>query len=371
MSLLDGLKSIVTGSYLSGESRGKAEDALKDLSSIYEDIKPPELQALEAPDYQFVGKVDPVKVDRVDPISYEGLDPALASLALQGKSEMNNISVDPRLKDAQLNALASLEQVAADGGMTLQDKANLARIQNQASQADRGRRDAIMQNMRRRGMGGSGMELLASLDSSQAATDRHAQQGLDVAGMAQRRALDALMGAGNLGGAIRGQEFAEQSAVAQAQDAINRFNTANTNQNTYFNTGTINDMGRFNTTNDIGVQQFNANLGQTANLADAGYAMTAGLHNASGTQAAADKTTTAGHETQIHNKYTVPQQQFGNQMGVAAGKSGAKQAEAGYYGGQAASEEKGGQAALQGVLEVAAPFVNPTKKLGTDKPGED
>jgi len=53
---------------------------------------------------------------------------------------------------------------------------------------------------------------------------------LDVSAQAQSRALQALMQGGQLGGQIRQQDFGEQSEKAQAQDAINRFNTANRQQ---------------------------------------------------------------------------------------------------------------------------------------------
>ena len=180
----------------------------------------------------------------------------------QQESQMSDISVDPRLKNQQMAAMGALDEVIQGGGMTAQDTANLNRIQDQAATADRGRREAIMQNMNQRGMGGSGLELLNQLQSSQAATTQQGQQGLDVAGMAQQRALNAVMNQGQMAGQMRGQEFGEQSDIARAQDAINRFNTANQMGAREFNVG-----GRQNTANmgtDIRNQakRYNAGLPQ-------------------------------------------------------------------------------------------------------------
>src|SRR5690606_33373605 len=117
----------------------------------------------------------------------------------------------------------------------------------------------------------------AKLQSSQAATDRNAQQGLDVAGMAQQRALQAMMERGNMSGQMRGQDFSQQAQIAAAQDAINSFNTAN--QNT---------MGWNNAT-----MGYNAAVGNR----DARQ----GINNAN-----VDLSNTA----QMHNKFTIPSTSF-------------------------------------------------------------
>lgn len=157
-------------------------------------------------------------------------------------SQMKYVTTDPRLRSQQNAALDALNQISESGGLTLQDRANLSDIQNQVATADKGRRDALLQNMNARGMGGSGLELLANLQSSQAATDRGMQSGLNVAGMAQNRALDAIMQSGNLAGNIRGQDFSEQSKKAEAADAIARFNAQNRQDVNRYNIGGRQDM---------------------------------------------------------------------------------------------------------------------------------
>lgn len=159
-----------------------------------------------------------------------------------GPSAMQSVQVDPRLKSQQMAAMDALNEIQQGGGLNAQDRANLAQIQNESAVADKGRRDAILQNMAQRGQSGSGLELLSQLQSSQAATDRAAQQGLNISGMAQNRALDAIMQSGQLANQMRGQEFGEQSKKAEAEDAINRFNTQNRQNVNQYNVGGRQDI---------------------------------------------------------------------------------------------------------------------------------
>jgi hypothetical protein len=111
--------------------------------------------------------------------------------------------------------------------MTLRDKANLEDIISRQAAEERGARDAIMQNQRAMGRGGSGMELASKLMAQQGGATRAAQQGLDVAATAQERALQAIMQGGQMAGGMREQEFGEQARIAEAKDALARFNAAN------------------------------------------------------------------------------------------------------------------------------------------------
>lgn len=272
----------------------------------YEGLSAPELQDLEFGKYDWLGDLENQGIE------YQSLDPRL-----QGQSQMGDIAIDPRLKDAQMAALGSLQEIGDAGGMTASDQANLSRIQSQTGQADRGRREAIKQSMAQRGMGGSGMDLLAQLQSNQAATDRSAQQGLDVAGMAQDRALQAIQMGGGMAGDLRGQSFGEQSQQATAQDAINRFNTGNMNQ-----------MSQFNAQQQMEADRFSADAANQANL-----------YNVSGRQSTADRNVDTGNQQQQYNQ-NLQQQGFKNEMDLAGGKAGVYGAQAGYNTGIADRKQK-------------------------------
>jgi hypothetical protein len=203
MSILDNLDIFDFGG--KGKKLDRAtEREIQKLASSFDGVNTPEYDTWTPDEYDWLGDV---------------------TLGQQGGTEFDNISLDPRMKDAQMQALMSLQDIGNNGGRTLADDANMNKILSSVNADDRGRREAILQNANARGMGGSGMEMLAQLDSSQAATSRANQGGLDVAAQAEMRALDAMQRAGLLGGQIRSQEFDEQAQRARSQDLINNFNT--------------------------------------------------------------------------------------------------------------------------------------------------
>lgn len=294
MSMFDALTDGL-GITNSTKKRDEEADRLRrEAGDMFKDVKAPDLQNITPEQYKWLQDYQPELLGELQQSEYSDIN-----------SEFDNVSSDPRLKDAQMSALRSMQDVANNGGMNAEDKANLARIQSEASQADRGRRDAIMQNMQARGMGGAGTELLAQLQSSQAATDRQAQQGLDVAGMAQRRALEAMMNQGNMAGNIRGQDFGEASQKASAADAIAKFNASNSLANQQFNIG-----------NDINKQQTNMQAVNQGNQ-----------FNIQGKQGVASANVDNTNKAQVQNN-DVKQQGFGNDMAIKGAQSGALQNQA-------------------------------------------
>lgn len=163
-----------------------------------------------------------------NPLAIDSLNPN--DLARLGASQYGNITTDPRLANAELAALSSLEERANGSGLSLQDEADMARLKTQTNAQNRGRQGAIQQEMQRRGMTGSGMDLVARMQAAQAATDQEALASLEKAAMAQAGQRDAAARMGGMASSMRGQQFNEQAQKAAAQDAIARFNTANTVQ---------------------------------------------------------------------------------------------------------------------------------------------
>ena len=216
------------------------------------------------------------------------LTPELEQALSQGRSEMEGVSTDPRLREAQMAALAGLQDVANNGGMSATDRARWNTMQSELNQNEQGQRGAIMQDMARRGQAGSGMELAAQLMNQQASAQRASQQGMDVKAQAEQRALEALMNSGNMAGSIRGQEFGEKSAAAQAQDALNRFNVQTRQQ-------------------VMGGNVDRRNQAQAMNLSES--------------QRVADTNVGMRNQQQMHNKGLL-QTNYQNQMQRAAGMTG-------------------------------------------------
>jgi hypothetical protein len=338
-----------TSKAIRGKGDKKAEKLAEESAQGFKDIELPELKDVQYEgdtwlgDYKPITSADPTSVS-FDPVTAAQAELSQMDAVQMGDTAFDGVSVDPRLKDAQMAALSQLAGIAEGGGMNAADKANLAAIQSQTGQADRGRREAILQNMQQRGFGGSGNELLAQLSSSQAATDRSAQEGLNIAGMAQQRALDAMMQSGNLAGGIRGQDFGEQARIADARDAVSRFNAGVQNNANQFNAGAANNMSQFNTGQANNMGQFNAsgkfdasktNAANTMNnnQFNAGQVNQAGMFNTSGRQAAANSQVDARNKSVAQNSQNA-QQGFNNKITRAGGVANANNALGNIYTNQ-------------------------------------
>lgn len=149
------------------------------------------------------------------------LDPNLGEEFLQAASSYANI--DPRYKDEQLGVLDALNTIVDTDGMDPQSRAVLHQLTGQTQAAERGGREAIMQNAAARGIGGSGLELGAQLSNQQGSATSLANQGFQAAADANQRKLQAI---NDIAG-VSGQMFGQEAQAAQAQDAINNFNTSN------------------------------------------------------------------------------------------------------------------------------------------------
>ncbi len=209
-----------------------------------------------------------MKVQLENLVSQGQLSPEQAQAQLAQNTAMQDISTDPRLKQAQMQALQGLQDTANNDGLSAVDRAQLEKVKSETGQQDRGQRDAILQNAHSRGVGGSGLELMAQLQSQQGSAQKASQMGFDVAAQAQQNKLAALQQAGQLGGQIRGQDFDQQAQTAQAQDAINKFNAANKQQVNLANTSATNQANATNLANKQDVANQNVGLHnqeQTAN----------------------------------------------------------------------------------------------------------
>lgn len=302
----------------------KASNLMREAYAQYGDVIAPEIEKYDPQMLQYLGDVNYEELRSQGDLTYSDVG-----------TDFNNISVDPRFKENQMASLGALDEIIAGGGFNATDRANLTRAQNEAAQGDRGRRDAIMQNMQMRGVGGSGMELLAQLQSSQAATDRSAQAGLDTNALAQQRALDAIMQSGQMSGQMRGQEFGEKSSVAQARDAIAKFNAANRLDVNRSNRDYGTDINKYNT--DMANRAMDRNVDTRQNIAN-------------------QNVSTQNQAQQVNRD--IAQNKFDNDMAIRQARANALSGQAGMYQGRGvakASEtgKMGGQI-IQGVSAAYA-----------------
>lgn len=222
-------------------------------------------------------------------VSQGTLTPEDAQAIMADPTAFSQITSNPEFQQAQMQALAGLQDVASSGGLNANAKARLNDISDDEALRERGSREAITQNAQERGVGGSGLEFLAKLKSQQGSADRVSDRDTQVSADAENRALQSLIDAGTLGGNMRGQEFNEQSRIAEAKDALSKFNAQNTNQFNMYNTGARNDAQRMNLNAAQGIA--NANVENR-------------------------------NKQQTYNK-GLPQQDFENQLRLAGARSGA------------------------------------------------
>lgn len=142
------------------------------------------------------------------------------------KSEAGEVAADPQFREAKMSALGALKDVRDAGGLTLADRAALNKLNNQAARHESAGRAAIKEDMSARGTLGSGNELAMRMDNNQASAQRSSEAAMDTAGMAQKRALDAMIAGGRMAGEFEGQDYDQRFRAAQARDAMEQWNAA-------------------------------------------------------------------------------------------------------------------------------------------------
>lgn len=268
------------GAGLSSGDRRRAIEAQKAALQQFLDLKIPDPaeQQLVLQEYEQTGR----------------LDPRLEEALTLGESEFENIRLDPRLKESRMRALGELENLGLSGGMTLTDRANIEQALNESLARGRGQQESIMQRAAQQGVSGSGLSLAAQRDAAQAAQAQASAQQLQTLGSARDRALQAIIGGGELAGQMQQFEYGMGADRAKAADAISAFNLRNRQ-----------DVNRRNVASQNAAQQYN--LGLQQRLAE----QNVGLRN----------------QQQQHNKALL-QQRYQNELAKAQGAAGA-------YGGMA------------------------------------
>jgi len=170
--------------------------------------------------------------------------PTMQQAVSAGQSNMQNISTDPRLQQAQMSALEGLQQ-RAQGGMTPSDLANLANIQRGQGQQFASQNASIMQQAAEQGRSGSGSELAAKLAASQGAYQQGAQQSDALAGQNYQAKMQALQQAGQMGQSMQGQSFQQQAQQANAEDLMKQFNAQYQNQAQSANVNATNQANQY------------------------------------------------------------------------------------------------------------------------------
>lgn len=147
----------------------------------------------------------------------EGSAPMLEGLPEDVQAQL--VQEDPALRATEMAALQEMQELAKNG-MSSEDAYNYMTAASRTGQEARGREEAIIDEMQRKGMGGSGLEYALRTQAGQGATDRFAEnQALQAAKTAEMQALANAQQA-SMAGDIRGQDY---NANAGNTDILNRF----------------------------------------------------------------------------------------------------------------------------------------------------
>lgn len=161
----------------------------------------------------------------IDPTLLQSVTPELEQAIQMQDTSLAGIETDPRLRQAQMDVLSKLSR-SADQGLTVEDEAARNEIMRSIGTQERGRQEAILQDMARRGQLGSGTELAARMASSGQAYDQAARQGEALAAERQRNAMSAALQKANVASGLEQSDYDKAANEARARDAINQFNVS-------------------------------------------------------------------------------------------------------------------------------------------------
>ena len=160
--------------------------------------------------------MDPIQLSELgfDPTAIEYIKgPEAIAYAAPEEVQAQTVETDPLMREAQVGALSDLSQ-RAEEGMSAQDKYNFMKNRRQVETQARGQEQAIMENMKQRGMGGSGIEAAMRMMSQQGGTGRLAEsEALQAAENAKMR-MAATQAQGQMAGGIRQQDIGQGTTNA-------------------------------------------------------------------------------------------------------------------------------------------------------------
>lgn len=233
------------------------------------------------------------------------ITPQQASTIYQQQSAMNNLQVNPAVEQQQYAALGQLSQIAnSANGLTPESTAQMLQIYNNMAQQNNASNQAIEQNAAARGLASSGTQFGLEQAADQGNQTNAANYMSQVQANAQAQKMAAIQAAAGQANQLAGQQLSTQETQAQAQNAINQFNTANAQSQANLNTQNNLAAQGANVANAQNVANANTNIANTQAAANVG-ATEQGFQNQMGLAGALAKsattTTDTGNATQSGN----------------------------------------------------------------------
>lgn len=200
-----------------------------------------------------------------------------------GPSNVGGMQSDQGLRSKQMTALAEIQNIIDSGGLDLTDKAGLEEAMNAATNQQHRARAGVAADAAERGQMNSGNRLVMDMDAAQQGANAARKTGLETAGMAQRRRLQAIQDSSSMAGGLREQDWREKEAAERATDIRDERNAASREKAQYHNAGIpqqqfANDVAR----KGGAVPAANAYAGGLAAAATDARASAAGISNVMG-----------------------------------------------------------------------------------------
>jgi hypothetical protein len=150
--------------------------------------------------------------------------PSLQDLTKElGPSRLEGVQADAQYTGAQNDALSGLKDLSQTG-MSAQDRLGYNQAKLEAGNTYSGMMGRNAQLRAARGQVGSGADTADMMEAAQAGADRANRNDLQVASNAADRRYQALGAYGSMAERLRAADLAQKNRVAEAGDAIERFN---------------------------------------------------------------------------------------------------------------------------------------------------
>lgn len=280
------------GNLLSAGDKQAQTDQLQQIYARYANLEVPDTEKmrLALEDYKSAGTLTPTTE---------------AATQISGTEDaLQDITVDPRLRQAQLGQLQALSKLG-ETGLSPVELAQLGQLNRQTESDAKARSDAMLQQQDARGVGSSEAALMARMQQGQSAANRQQTAAENQAAMAFQNALQARASAAGLGATMENTQYAQAKNIADA----------------------LNNREMFNAQQDASTKQRNVdrfNLAQASNLQNA--------------QNISNQNVGSHNQQQQYNK-ELEQRKFDNTLNKYAGMSGAQQNVGNAYGSKAAATQ--------------------------------
>lgn len=174
------------------------------------------------------------------------------------RDALQNVNLDPRLKQAQMNSLDTLSKIAGSG-FTPDEKASMDASRQQRDADLTSKLKSLQQSQDSRGVGNSDMALAQRMMGAQSSANSGAADARNEQAQAYKRSLDAIMARGNMASSMDNTDYNRQANLANNLNSRELTNMNNRTAVNRSNVDSFNDALKYNNTNQQNLLNNNTN----------------------------------------------------------------------------------------------------------------